>query len=301
VRLAAAALAVEEAGIDARIAALQWELQAAAADGSATEASSSREGERVVHRQSGPAASRGGGPALRALARLGASARRSAFNQWDVNGNGGLSLAEIDKAMVAGYPEYDNKPALMRAYKAADQDGNGFITRREFKKLLHFIGYFTDLWDTFEGMDKEGDRRLTLAEFAAASARVGHEASAAELSRDFGRLDRSGVGAVLFEDFCGWCAHRHVGTDFADSDEEDGGRTAHCAAPSPHRAEPAQAPCDSGGGGSPPERLALRAALDEDVLAQRYHAGIPPEVPVGGGIALDHDILAPPLDHRTPA
>ena len=34
------------------------------------------------------------------------------FNQWDMNGNGGLSLAEIDKAMVADYPEYDHKPAL---------------------------------------------------------------------------------------------------------------------------------------------------------------------------------------------
>jgi hypothetical protein len=29
-----------------------------------------------------------------------------------VNGNGGLSLAEIDKAMVAGYPEYDHTPTL---------------------------------------------------------------------------------------------------------------------------------------------------------------------------------------------
>jgi hypothetical protein len=44
--------------------------------------------------------------------RPGQSARRSTFNQWDVNGNGGLSLAEIDKAMVAGYPEYDHTPTL---------------------------------------------------------------------------------------------------------------------------------------------------------------------------------------------
>jgi hypothetical protein len=42
----------------------------------------------------------------------GQSARRSTFNQWDMNGNGGLSLAEIDKAMVADYPEYDHEPAL---------------------------------------------------------------------------------------------------------------------------------------------------------------------------------------------
>ena len=64
---------------------------------------------------------------------------------------------------------------------------------------------------------------------------MGHEASSGELSRDFGHLDRSGVGAVLFDDFCGWCAHRNIGADFADSDEEDVGRTAHYALRAPQR------------------------------------------------------------------
>ena len=42
-------------------------------------------------------------PGVKLYARLkglDAKARRSTFDQWDVNGNGGLSLAEIDKAMV---------------------------------------------------------------------------------------------------------------------------------------------------------------------------------------------------------
>ena len=46
----------------------------------------------------------------------------------------------------------------MRAYKAADRDGNGFVTRREFKKLLHFLEYFNDLWSKFESLDTDGDR-----------------------------------------------------------------------------------------------------------------------------------------------
>lgn len=81
------------------------------------------------------------------------------FHRMDANGNGGLSLAEIDKAIVELYPGYDHKPALMRAYKAADTDGNGYITRREFKKLLHFLEYFNDLWHKFEELDTDGDRR----------------------------------------------------------------------------------------------------------------------------------------------
>ena len=71
------------------------------------------------------------------------AARGKLFREIDVNGNGGLSLAEIDKAVVDGQigramhcPDFDHKPALMRAYKAADTDGDAFIERREFFKLL---------------------------------------------------------------------------------------------------------------------------------------------------------------------
>ena len=59
-----------------------------------------------------------------------AAERRVAFDRMDVNGNGGLSLAEIDKAIIELYPAFNHKPALMRAYKAADRDDSGFITRR---------------------------------------------------------------------------------------------------------------------------------------------------------------------------
>jgi hypothetical protein len=44
-------------------------------------------------------------------------------NMRSLAGNGGLSLAEIDKAVLELYPTFNNKPALMRAYKAADRSG----------------------------------------------------------------------------------------------------------------------------------------------------------------------------------
>ena len=44
--------------------------------------------------------------------------------------NNGLSLAEIDKAVVELFPRYDHKPALMRAYKAAlNGSERQFVTR----------------------------------------------------------------------------------------------------------------------------------------------------------------------------
>jgi hypothetical protein len=45
------------------------------------------------------------------------------FNQFD-NGNGRLSLAEIDRAIIQYYPQFGkNKKVIMRAYKAADTSG----------------------------------------------------------------------------------------------------------------------------------------------------------------------------------
>ena len=77
-------------------------------------------------------------------------------------GNGGLSLAEIDKAVRELYPTFDNKPALIRAYKAADRTGDGYITRKEFRLLLQGLRYFNSVWARFESLDTDGDRKLCL-------------------------------------------------------------------------------------------------------------------------------------------
>ena len=92
----------------------------------------------------------------------------------DFNGNGSLSLAEIDKAIVELWPQFDHKKAVLRAYKAADRNGDGFIRRREFRLLLEYIIYFNRLWDAFESIDANHDQRLDRDEFSAASKLVGH-------------------------------------------------------------------------------------------------------------------------------
>ncbi len=68
------------------------------------------------------------------------------FREIDENGSGKLSLAEIDKAVVSGRigralkcPDVSHKPALMRAYKAADCSVDEFIQKGEFFTLLKFV------------------------------------------------------------------------------------------------------------------------------------------------------------------
>ena len=62
----------------------------------------------------------------------------------DFNGNGYVSLAEVDKMVVADqasgglFRDFNNKPALMRAYKASCAGGKNadWIERKEFPFLL---------------------------------------------------------------------------------------------------------------------------------------------------------------------
>ena len=44
-------------------------------------------------------------------------ARMKLFEKMDVNRNGKISLAEFDKAVVEQFPQFNHKPALMRAYR----------------------------------------------------------------------------------------------------------------------------------------------------------------------------------------
>jgi len=124
------------------------------------------------------------------------------FNQLDPNGNGMLSLAELDKGVIELWPNFNNKPAIMRAYKAADRSGEGFITRKEFGFFLRFLTYFNNLWRVFDEIDTSDDRRITKEEFVANAAKLGVDSP--ELA--FEEMDENGGGFVLFDEFCAWMA-----------------------------------------------------------------------------------------------
>ncbi len=137
------------------------------------------------------------------------------FDSWDANGNGALSLAEIDAVVVDRWPHFNHKPSLMRAYRAADVNGDGFIKRREFHLLLEYLIYFTDLWDLFDAVDTTHDHRLNFSEFHAAAEKLRLDASEEELEQAFITMDMQdgGQGFVLFEAFSKWCAHRHINAE----------------------------------------------------------------------------------------
>lgn len=145
--------------------------------------------------------------------------------QWqkiDVNGNGYLSLAEIDKAMRddIGLPVlFDLKPVLMRAFQAAKSvapsSGNkaddDFIQKREYRLLLQYLRQYYEYWLAFERVDKDGDRRISLDEFLQGKdsmAKWGIDMSDPEAQ--FKECDKNGGGMVLFSEFCDWAIKKNL-------------------------------------------------------------------------------------------
>lgn len=110
----------------------------------------------------------------------------------DANGNGLLSVAELDKAIVTAWPEYDHtaghggaSPPVLAAHRAADFSGDGFVDIHEFERLLQALVYFNNLWHRFEEIDSSGDRRLSAVEFAAGASHVGLSLSHKEAMAEF--------------------------------------------------------------------------------------------------------------------
>ncbi|GBG28504.1 Calmodulin [Hondaea fermentalgiana] len=124
----------------------------------------------------------------------------------DYNGNGFSSLAELDKMIVENFPEYDNKPAVMRAYQCIDRNNNGFISKREFRDFFGYLDYFTKLWDKFESIDDDNDRRISYEEMKRHSKEIfGRELSEESATILFHSLDRNNGGKILFYE---WVAYQ---------------------------------------------------------------------------------------------
>jgi len=133
------------------------------------------------------------------------------FKEMDYNGNKIISLAEIDKLIVEGYPLFDNKPALMRAYKAADLNRDGFVSLKEFKNLWKYIVYFNKLWEKFEEIDYDHDRRISFDEFKNLSNKLfDTKLSEKEASYYFDLIDLNNAGMILFNEFCAFMVRRKI-------------------------------------------------------------------------------------------
>jgi len=140
----------------------------------------------------------------------GKAERDALFKRMDPNGNGQLSMGEFTAGLLKLLPQFDNKRASRRAFLTADRDGSGFISRREFRLLLHYTLFFHEKAASFHRIDADGDGRVDLGEFIRASREVGSGADEAQLQREFAILDADRGGYIRFSEFCSWAARREA-------------------------------------------------------------------------------------------
>ena len=97
--------------------------------------------------------------------------RKKIWEGFDVNGNGYLSLAEVDKGFidVLNLPKlFKLKPVLIRAFNAAksklkskNQYGDDYVSRAEFRYLLMYVRQYYEYWVAFDEIDTDDDRRIS--------------------------------------------------------------------------------------------------------------------------------------------
>ena len=152
----------------------------------------------------------------------------SLWKSLDFNGNNIVSLAEIDKFVLENFPLLNNKPALIRAYKKTtmkDGDGDSWVEKKEFRALLSNLFYFNKLFQAFQALDEDNDRRLDPEEFKESCSVLGLSYSDEEAEAEFKSIDKNGGGIVLFIEFCDWYSKKNKLDEIEDeNDPNDFGR-----------------------------------------------------------------------------
>eukprot|EP00760_Papus_ankaliazontas_P028629 PhM_4_TR3816/c0_g1_i1/m.91983 len=175
--------------------------------------------------------------------------RMELFRLFDPNGNNYLSLAEVDRGVrdILGLEVlFDCKPVLIRAFnaaKSANDDprnihakratnrqqplGADYVEKCEFRLLLVYLRQYLELWQMFDAVDTDDDRRVDFEEFKKALPLIeswGYKVEDAEA--EFKKVDADGAGMLLFDEFADWALRKNL--DLPDDDDfEDEALEAH--------------------------------------------------------------------------
>ncbi|XP_065674524.1 flagellar calcium-binding protein TB-44A [Hydra vulgaris] len=145
--------------------------------------------------------------------------RKALFDSFD-NGNGMLSLAEIDKGIrdvLHLDAVFDAKPAIMRAFQIAKsvvksnkKSGDDFIEWKEFRFFLLSLRQYFEYYEAFTRIDDNSDHRITLEEFVAAKSKIEQWVGPIKPEAEFKVIDKNHGGFILFDEFCDWAIKKNL-------------------------------------------------------------------------------------------
>jgi len=155
--------------------------------------------------------------------------RKQLFKDFDPNGNGICSLAEIDKGIrdVLKIDEiFDAKPAIMEAFKIAKNctksklgvQGDDYIEFKEFRFFLSSLRQYFEYYEAFSRVDVSGDKRIELTEFKNAQDKIEAWVGKIDAEEEFKKIDKNGGGYILFHEFLDWAITKNL--DLEDDDDD---------------------------------------------------------------------------------
>jgi len=143
------------------------------------------------------------------------------FRQFDPNGNGLLSLAEVDKGcrdVIGLHDIFDAKPVIMRAFQAAKKAGKehskhanpDFVTKPEFRLLLSYLHQYLELWRMFTEIENPNEHRISIVHFTQAWPKISAWGVTGTPEENFRQIDSNGGGEILFIEFTDWALAKHL-------------------------------------------------------------------------------------------
>merc|ERR1711963_24980 len=157
--------------------------------------------------------------------------RKELFTQFDPNGNGYLSLAEVDKGMrdvLQSDELFDCKQAVNRAFHFAknksqgeSKHGDDLLEFREFRLFLQTLRQFFEYYQAFERIDTGDDNRVSKEEFCSDKIKESITKWVGEIEdfeAEFEKIDANGGGQILFTEFVDWALEKNL--DIEDDIDE---------------------------------------------------------------------------------
>jgi len=146
----------------------------------------------------------------------------------DVNGNGILSLAEVNKGIrdvIHVESLFDCTPAISRAFHYAkdisENNSPDFIEFREFRIFLQALRQFFEYYQAFDRIDTGGDNRVSKEEFTSKVIKETIEkwvGPIEDMDAEFDIIDANGGGQILFSEFVDWALKKNL--DIEDDIDE---------------------------------------------------------------------------------
>jgi Ca2+-binding EF-hand superfamily protein len=89
--------------------------------------------------------------------------------------------------------------------KTGDKHGQDYIEKSEFRLLVCYMRKYLELWEMFQEIDVQGDRKVTLKEFNQAVPKIAHWGlKVTDPAKTFGEIDADKGGCILFGEFADW-------------------------------------------------------------------------------------------------